>query len=304
MLLSILKASRPLNLLIVGLTQFIFYTVLFVSYKDEYQLVLFPRLLIPFIFVTILIASGGYFINDYFDLRSDAYNNKSKSNLGSSTLLSSYFIVFITGWLLSLYIAFFIGDIKLSIIYLISSTVLYLYSSHFKNLPLVGNIIVSLFSVFVLLIMLYVELNVIKQISWQSSAIQGQVIPLIIFYSLIIFVLSLARELIKDVEDYNGDLKAGSITYPIVAGIPKALMLVSFITFTGVVLSFVWLLKYFQFYSHIENSWLILTILIPKIIIIFYIRKADTDKKIHNISTSYKLIMIAGLIYINIIAWT
>jgi 4-hydroxybenzoate polyprenyltransferase len=301
---SILKASRPLNLLIIGFTQFVFYIVLFASFSDEYDLVLFPNLLLPFIIVTVLISSGGYLINDYFDLSSDAYNSKTKSKLSSSVLLKSYFTILIIGWVLSLYIAYVIGDVKLSIIYLFASAILYLYSSHFKNLPLIGNIIVSIFSVFVLLIILYAESAIIVDSAWQSQALEGRAIPLLVFYSLIIFILSFARELIKDVEDIKGDQEVGSRTYPIVSGIPNALRFVSLITFSGVLIVIIWLIQYFRSYSLIENSWLILTILLPLISIMYYIRKADNQSTVHNLSTAYKLIMVAGLIYINIIAWT
>ncbi len=302
-MIAIIKASRPINLLIVGLTQYLFYNIFFLQYGDAYELSLYPLLIFPFIAVTILIAAGGYFINDYFDDQSDRANDKAWKLDSKHSYLSAYFVVFILGWLLSYWIAYRLDRLSLSIIYLVAAGILFLYSSHLKKLPLIGNVVVSIFSAFVLLVIIYSEYAVFQNRGWRSVALDGHAVSLILFYSTFIFVLSFLRELIKDMEDISGDKVSGYRTYPIVAGIQRSKNLSMFLSLTMIIISIVWIYNSYEVLPHIKTFWFLLSIVLPSVFLTFKIFISNDKKAYHNISSGCKLLMFSGLIYIIVIAW-
>ncbi len=302
-MIAIIRASRPINLLIVGLTQYLFYNIFFLQYEDTYELSLYPILIFPFIAVTILIAAGGYYINDYFDDQSDRANDKAWKLDSKYSYLSAYFVVFILGWLLSYWIAYRLDRLSLSVIYLVAAGILFLYSSHLKKLPLIGNVVVSVFSAFVLLIIIYSEYAVFQNQGWRYNALSGHAVPLILFYSTFIFVLSFLRELIKDMEDISGDKVSGYRTYPIVAGIQRSKNLSMFLSLTMIIISIVWIYNSYEVLPHIKTFWFLLSIVLPSVFLTFKIFISNDKKAYHNISSGCKLLMFSGLIYIIVIAW-
>ena len=303
-MIALLKASRLINLSIVGLTQFIFYYIFFLQYKDNFDLTLYPSLLFPFIAVTILIAAGGYYINDYFDYHSDIVNAKSSKLSNRNTYILAYFIVVIIGWVLSYSIAYVIGRISLSLIYLVAVGLLFLYSSYLKKVALIGNVVVSMFSAFVLLIIIYSEYSVFQNHEWQDLSLGGNAVAIICFYSAYIFILSFLRELIKDIEDVEGDSKIGYNTYPIKVGVRSAKIFSIILSVILLLLGLYWMYFSWENMSNASNYFFVLCILISNIFLPVNIASAKTKIHYNKISRSCKLLMLSGLIYIILIAWT
>jgi len=76
-----INSIRPVNLLIVALTQFLlYYIVILPSFEyAEVDRLLNPNLLLLLVLDTMLIAASGYVINDIIDEKSDQINNKLKA---------------------------------------------------------------------------------------------------------------------------------------------------------------------------------------------------------------------------------
>lgn len=289
---SLLKAIRPLNLVLIGITQWVILSqmVYQVIGKSDGMRVLSPIDSILFICTTLLITAGGYLINDYYDQLTDSVNEKIKSITGRQ-LLISYIVTVIIGAAIATYLAFVIGKLHLVLIFPFSVALLYFYSSLLKSKVVIGNVIVALFTSFVPAIILVAEpslLNQVTPIKWITSSI--------ISFSIFSFLINLVREIIKDIEDINGDIKASYKSIPIVYGILSTKWIASILIILlvlGVVAWSFWQLEFIDFRIKVLN---LIFICAPLIMAVFRLFKYDTKVQYHSISTLLKWIMLAGII--------
>lgn len=187
---------RPLNLLLIALLQ----TVLVVKFAAitcscETKAYIFMGI------STLITAIGGYWINDLFDKKSDSINLK-KQNLFSKELLSinTGYVVYILLFVVSIWLSWFVND-SFFVLNIGNSVFLFLYSYYFKKTPFAGIIITSL---------------LVASLPY-SVFLSGADIPknFLLNISLLIFTGNIIRELIKTVEDQEGDRLSGYKTLPI-----------------------------------------------------------------------------------------
>jgi len=198
--------------LLVAVTQLIFFFKFYPSDSPYAPWVLSPPKIYYFTIVTCLITSAGYLINDYFDDASDRANDKPHKLSKYHSLLLYGFLLMV-GMGMSLHLAHGIGHISFAMIYVGATSVLYLYSAWLKKTVLWGNLTVALFTAGVLLIFAVAELSDATQ-SIKLALPDG-----ILFFSVFSFLINLFREIIKDIQDYKGDMAAGYLTLPIRYGV-------------------------------------------------------------------------------------
>jgi 4-hydroxybenzoate polyprenyltransferase len=224
--LAFLRLLRLPNLLIVFLTQFV-----------PYWLVLRPALLkaggIPLLTehtfkliaaATILTTLGGYILNDYYERNIDAMNKPKQVILGrilppSVALLLYAIFVSAAHWL-----AFRI-DLELRPsdhwpmwVFPGISFLLFLYAWVFKCTPYLGNLLVSTLCALVPVVMLLPEQRAIWLTSFVQPAMVQQAVSLVWLYALFTFLSNLLRELVKDLEDFQGDAACGCNTAVVLKG--------------------------------------------------------------------------------------
>jgi len=118
----------------------------------------------------------------------------------------------------------------------------------------------------------------------------------LLVYAAFAFLLSLIREIVKDMEDIEGDLDIDSRTLPIVLGITRAkwVVYILVIAFAGML----GLVEYLQSdaYSWLQHSYILLTIQLPVIFLIGLLHKAREKKSFHRMSQLIKTIMLTGIL--------
>ncbi len=299
-MLKYLTCLRPLNLLIVYLTQVFIYYLFFTPFRGtiKYDWNLYPPTIIFFALVTVSIAASGYLINDYFDHESDELNSK-RNKLPRFHNLYYYFFIVLIGFCMALGIALHIGKPLLTLIYLVAVTLLFLYSAIWKKRVLIGNLVVALFSAFVVVILLYAELDHLQNMPNESAA--TKIIPLTAF-SIFAFLISMMREIIKDIEDHEGDKAAGYLTLPIVYGTLRAQRVAAFFGLSLVASLFIWI-KYFMISLPLWLPILVMAFLIFPIgyILLKLFSKSELNAAL--LSKLSKAIMIFGLIFLIITQW-
>lgn len=196
-----IKIVRPVNLLIVALTMFI---VLY-KFKDEGAAdYWFNALLL--ILPAVLTAAAGYVINDIFDTLTDSINKPDRVTVGKTITKLQAWVLYAVLTLISLLISwrfsFTYFNINISITLLLA-----LYALKFKALPLIGNLFVALCSAAVVASCL-----LIASFETRSGMLNFT------GYILFAFFTSLIREIVKDLQDIEGDKVAGYHTYPILMG--------------------------------------------------------------------------------------
>jgi 4-hydroxybenzoate polyprenyltransferase len=114
-------------------------------------------------------------------------------------------------------------------------------------------------------------------------------------FSLFAFLTTLTREIIKDIEDFEGDLTYGRNTMPVVIGIPASKIVVtSLIIITVAMLYLVW---GFFISDKITLVYLSVLVVIPLLIVIFQVFRSSDKKQLHSASTIMKIVMLTGILY-------
>jgi len=249
------------------------------------------------IIASVCIAAAGYIINDYFDVNIDQVNKSSKVIIGAY-IKRRYAILFhallsITGLLLSMYIGYKIQNIYIPVFNFSSIVVLWFYSTTFKKKLLIGNILISLLTAWVILVLTVAEYRF--RISPQDIVWQ-RLLKVSFVYAGFAFIISLVREVIKDMEDIEGDLKYKCKTMPIVWGLPvsKVFTGVWIVVLTGLIAALqIYVLQFGWWYSALYS---LLTIMIPLVWVLRKLYEANTPQQFHTLSKMVKMIMLAGIL--------
>ena len=302
--MTLLKLIRFHNLIIVVLTQYLLQYFILVPALTKAELTptlpYFPFSLL--VLSTVLIAAGGYIINDIEDWQIDAINKPNKQIVGKSMTIASAYIYYaafgILGLLISLYLAFYIHDLLQLLIYPTAVALLWAYSKYFKKTILIGNFIVSIFCAFVAGVIWYAERDNFRILLAKAPTEAGLVSQIFTNYLIFAFLTTLFREIIKDIEDTEGDKLNGCKTLPIVSGV-KTAKTIAF----GVTLIFLLFIAHLTIQETYANRYLQLfifstTISAPALYTIYTLTKAKTKQEYKNLSALAKVIMLSGLIYI------
>jgi geranylgeranylglycerol-phosphate geranylgeranyltransferase len=271
-LTAIIKIIRPLNFLIT-LASVIVAAV--ICSPDK-----FPELnaFLAAIAASLVMASGNV-INDVYDIEIDKINKPFRplpsGNITAKEAHALYFIFIVT----SILISAFVNEKALAIV-LISILLLFFYSKYLKRIPLVGNLTVAFLTGLVFIFGGIVVEN-------PSAA----VVP-----AVFAFMINLIREIIKDMEDVEGDKKARVITFPIKFGFQKSKYVILFISLTLILYT---LYPFITQLYKIEYFIVVMVIVHP--ILVYCLKILFEDESVKNlkrISNLLKLSMVFGLIAI------
>lgn len=293
------KLLRWKNLLLLILTQILVKYALLEPLRQNYSISLALSTIdfIYLIIATVFIAAAGYIINDIEDVIADKINKPDSIIIGKFISEKTATYLFITlnlfgvifGFLLSLSIeksSFFM-------IFVMVSAMLYVYSTFLKSIPLVGNIIVAaLVSLSILLVGLF-DLTPVLTKANQST--QLFFFDLIKDYAIFAFMLSLLREIVKDIEDTDGDHIMGIKTIPILLGRNSATKL-TFILSIIPILVIVLYMSNNLYKQPIAVGYVLLLIVAPLIFTTIKLLTAEQKKDYKLISNILKIVMFTGVL--------
>lgn len=232
-----LKAIRPLNLSIVALYQALLYYKLY-TYVEATHLSLAQ--IVGLIVATLCITAGGYLINDYFDIQADQLNSKQKADLDTNQLRYAYFGTTVFGLAVAIWIAIGLDQLYYIVLYPAAVLLLYVYSAWAKGVALLGNILVAVFCSCSFLIVLLAEQPSLALLKGRDLIAYEQVSHLFLALSIFAGILTLIREIVKDVEDIVGDKAVGLRTFPIVVGLLRTKKMLYFYWMLLLLLSVGW----------------------------------------------------------------
>lgn len=250
---------------------------------------------------TVFITAAGYVINDYFDIKTDLVN-RGKVIVGSAIsrrkAMMWHNILNALGIIGGFYVSYKIGYFWLGIFFLLVSGLLYFYSATYKRQLLIGNIIVSLLTAAVPFMVVVFD---VPPIYTYYSQIASEMPSLaILFYwvggfSVFAFLVSLAREIVKDMEDYEGDRAYGSNSLPVAMGLKGAKVVsASLLAIIVVLLLFIW---YFRLFDTLTIIYITVALIIPLIIASVYIIRGKDQRDFHIASFWIKIVMLSGIFY-------
>ncbi len=255
------------------------------------------------VFATVCLTAAGYVINDYFDTKTDILNHPSSVIVGKivprRTAMIIHLVLDITGVIIGFYLASRIGRPWIGTLFLLVAGLLWFYSTTYKRQLLLGNILVAILTAMVPFMVVLFEVPMLNRVYGQlMSAYQasfGLIIIWVSGFSLFAFLTTMTREIIKDMEDFEGDRAYGRNTLPVVIGIRwsrAVVVILTCLTITAISLVYVYYLR-----DTITLIYGVALLLLPLLVIIYLMINADGPAHFHRASLLMKGIMLAGVLY-------
>ena len=292
--MNILNLIRWKNLLIIALVQILIKYALFVPFGVDITLNWFGITLL--ILSSVCIAAAGYIINDIYDIETDLVNRPEKVIVGQTLTekkANNLFLFFnFTGVLIGFYLSHLVGKSSFFALFVVISALLYVYACYLKRTVLIGNIVVSILVALSSLIVGIFEL--LPVIDSQNQTNQINMFKVVLDYALFAFIINLVRELIKDIEDVDGDHKSGMNTLPILLGRERARN-ITFIVSLIPILGLIYYLTNYLYMHTILVIYFLILVAGPSIFVAIKIFQAKSKKDYKLISKILKLIMISGM---------
>jgi 4-hydroxybenzoate polyprenyltransferase len=190
---------------------------------------------------------------------------------------------------------------------LLSILLLWFYSTHFKKQLLIGNIVVSLLTATIPLMPMVYEYYLIGGMNSLTSFLIGDFIKTLVIivlgYSVFAFLTSFAREVIKDMEDYKGDIQTGCKTMPIVWGMITSKVVTFFLIVITIGLLFLASFKFYKEQQLIAVYYILGLVVLPLIILLIQTMRAKTSKDFKMASLLLKFTMLFGISFTVIIKY-
>lgn len=238
--MQFIRLLRPVNLLVILLTMYGM-RVFFLPYIDEQRERIIhsePFDFFLLVFSTMIIAGAGNIINDYFDVKADRINKPDKVIIGKYIkprwAIVSHWIMNLIAFSIAIYLSYRYRTFWYMFVHLFSINVLWFYSMYFKRRFLIGNVLIALLTALVPILcgIHFIQLvdssnQVHLPASWNGDltiGISGDGIKtfFVIVFALFAGGLNLIREIVKDIEDIDGDKLIKAKTLPIVLGMQKS----------------------------------------------------------------------------------
>ncbi len=308
---SILSLVRFPNLLIIAFTQYAMRYLLMEPLlpSDSFELQFGDFQFALLVFSTMLIAAAGYIINDYFDTRADLINKPTRVVVGVAisrkVAMILHLILNIIGVGIGVYLAFYVGLPALSLVFMLSTGLLWFYSTNYKKQFLVGNLTVAFLTALVPLMVVLFEIPLLNreygEVMIRYDADFNYLFAWVSAFSFFAFITTLIREIIKDAEDFEGDNAYGMKTVPIVLGTFWTKMLVVALIAATLFALILVLLKYIYFsvdpVDYISLVYFSLFLLLPLILLAIQVMVARDKRAYHRASMLIKLVMLFGIGY-------
>lgn len=252
---------------------------------------------------TILIAAGGYVINNVFDQNTDSINKPKNVIVGKTISETNAYNLYIGLTVTGVAIGFYLSNVILkpgfaSIFILIAAT-LYLYATSLKQMMVIGNIIVALILSFSVVIIGIFDL--FPTIHEGNQQQMGIVFSILLDYALFTFFLNFMREIVKDIEDVDGDYNQGMNTLPIAIGKSRTAKIVFGLSFIPILFMLYYINKYLIDLVF-TTVYLLLFVVGPLLYFTVKIWTAKSKKEFHTLSMLLKWILLFGILSIVVIS--
>jgi 4-hydroxybenzoate polyprenyltransferase len=210
----------------------------------------------------------------------------------------------VTGVLLGMYAALRTGYLRLGIFHVAAAVLLWFYSTHFKRQLLTGNLAVALLTAAVTFMPFIYEIGRMERaapgfiVEYRSAVLSA--FKYAWLFSIFAFITTLAREIIKDLEDQEGDRATGCHTMPIAWGDRSARLTAFFLLLITVILLLFLLYNTVRYGNGMVNSSTIFIsalLVIPLALLSVYVLRATRTPQYTHASLALKGVMLAGLLY-------
>jgi 4-hydroxybenzoate polyprenyltransferase len=287
---SLFSVVRGYNIPVIALAQYL--SAIFILDKERRALeILEDGNLFLIVLASSLTIASGYIINNFYDAQKDLINRPKKSMLdrlvSQGTKLQVYFALNFTVVVLAFMVSWRAAVFFSAYIFLI-----WFYSHKLKKYPLIGNLTAALLAVLPFFgILLYVT-------RYNSGTyFMSDNIGTIFAHATFLYLLILIREIIKDLENLQGDIATNYRTIPVMLGERAAKNIIMGLTFLTVIPVFLLVNEYDVGYMDIYFY----TGMIVIIYFLIKLQKSETREDYQLLHNTLKALIVAGVFCIVLI---
>ncbi|MBT5077323.1 MAG: geranylgeranylglycerol-phosphate geranylgeranyltransferase [Candidatus Marinimicrobia bacterium] len=270
---SYINILRPLNLIFSALS------VINAAYLT--QSLNQTATIINAVIVVVTFAGASNILNDIFDINIDRKNQPHRPLPSGEISVWAALVYMVALYFAGIYMVFNLPELAIEIALVVVLPTLVLYTPLYKRIPLIGNMAVAAVLGMVFL--------------FSEAAFTGTVSTMWV-PAWLAFGLTFIRELVKDIEDIEGDKLDGVRTFPVIFGVEKSLYLAYLLIIIFCVLW--WIPYYHNLYGNIYAMTLLFAVEIPLILSIFFLWKNPTSSGCAMISRATKWITLGGMVTI------
>jgi 4-hydroxybenzoate polyprenyltransferase len=297
-----LQLIRYQNLLMLAFMQLVFRYLFLTEFYIYLALTDFNYALL--IISTICIAAGGHVINAIMNQDTDEIAKPHNCVVGvsiSETVAYNWYIgLTIIGVGIGFYLSNIIYKPTFASLFILIATILYVYATNLKQVPFLGNVIVSfLLSLSIIIIALF---DVFPATDAENKIRMREVFGILIDYAIFAFIINLIREIIKDLEDLDGNYQTGMNTLPIAIGMNKTKIIVSCLTVIAIVI-LAYYIKMYLFELDYVVYYALALIIGPLLYFGVKLQTAKEKKEFHHLRMILKLIFCFGIVSIAVIVY-
>lgn len=300
---SFLKLVRWPNLVFIVLTQMLFsYAIIQPAFQ---QAQLKPNVhglyFILLVIASVFIAAAGYIINDYFDINIDSINKPNKlivdKVFNRRWVLAWHLILSFAGIGIGFFIDIKTGVMMLGFANMICVFLLFFYSISLKKKLLIGNILIAILTAWVVLVITWCESRFYINAFKKDVPIDlNKITRLTFLYAGFAFVISLIREVIKDMEDIEGDRRFNCKTMPIVWGINASKVFIAVWLIVLIAALIIIQIYAIQLKWWLSISYTVAFVIFPLLLIFRKLYLARNASDYHQLSSWVKWIMFTGIL--------
>jgi 4-hydroxybenzoate polyprenyltransferase len=264
-------------------------------------------MLVLLILATVGIAAGGYVVNDYFDVKIDRINRPDElivtntvskpAAMRLSLGLSGF------GVICGLVTAVLLRSTTLGILFVIIPGLLWFYSSSYKRLFMIGNLIIALLAAVTPLLVAMVNVALLQLRYAEILPYTTLVHDLYAWlggFALFAFLLTWIREIIKDMQDQMGDRELECHSMPVVWGERWTKIFVSIlIVLTLATIGHLWyhILPFPTGWMNLSTRYIALGIVTPMLCVLWLLWSAKIPSDYKTCQQLVKFTMLLGMLY-------
>ena len=256
---------------------------------------------------TVLIAAGGYVINDYFDVKIDRINRPDEvvvtRSVSKPAALRLSVGMSVAGIACGIAAAVWLHSTTIGVLFVIVPGLLWFYSSSYKRLFMVGNLIIALLAALAPLLVAMANMAVL-QLRY-GTILSYTTLPHDLYawlggFGLFAFLLTWMREIVKDMQDQMGDRELECHSMPVVLGEKWTKVFVTvLIVLTIAIIGCLWwyVLPFPRGWGHLSTRYIVLGVVIPLLGALWLLWAAKIPSDYKTCQQVIKLTMLLGMLY-------
>ena len=260
----------------------------------------------------VCIAAGGYVINDYFDVKIDRINRPDDlivtRFISRDAAMYLFYVLTAVGLVAGAAVSWWAHSWTLLFTYVVIPGLLWFYSASYKRMFLIGNLVVAFASAIVPLLVAIANADYLRHLYQEALAYSPIVGELYVWtggFAAFAFLLTWAREMVKDLEDIEGDREMECRTLPIVWGQKSAKIFVTSLLLVVTAIIVYMLLAVLPFpheWKSLPTRYVVFGLIVPILCSIVLLWAANNRTELHRVQTIIKFTMFMGVLFSYVVA--